>query len=116
MGRYKLVKDEDLNVTGVIINDGTHPVLPQGTCIPAVVGNKDWDKYVEWDVDNDADAAETIDYMAMVRSERDSRMSTMDWRVLRNYQQVANSETPDDDGTAMGLVYVYMKDLRDMPA
>lgn len=115
MARYKLVKDEDLNTTGVIINDGTHPNLAEGTSIPNSTDNRHWVEYVEWEVSNDADAADTIDYMEMMRQERNGYLSAIDWRVIRNYRQVQNSETPTDDATAMGLVYTYMKDLADMP-
>lgn len=117
MGQYKLQKDADLNIIGVIVNDGTHPTLPQGACIPVAVGNKDYDEYVLWDAEegNTPDAADGIDYMARMRGERDSRMNAIQWRIQRNQRQVANSETPTDDGTAMGLVYAYMADLADMP-
>jgi len=115
MSRYKLIKDVDLNVTDVIVNDGTHPTLPEGACIPAVVGDRDYDEYLVWEEENDADAADTIDYMEMMRVERDIRLKAADWRVHRNYQQVTNSDTPSDDASKMGDVYDYMQALRDMP-
>jgi len=115
MGRYKLVKDEDLNITNIIVNDGTHSTLPQGACIPVCVGNKDYDEYLIWEEENNADAADTIDYIVRMRSERTNRMNAMQWRIQRNQRQVANSEIPDDDGTVMGNIYDYMKALADMP-
>ena len=115
MGRYKLVKDEDANITSIIVNDETHPTLPQGTCIPVCVGNKDYDDYLEWDETNDADDADTIDYMVKMRAERDSRMNAMQWRIQRNQRQVANNETPDDADGKMDDIYDYMKDLANMP-
>ena len=98
------------------MNDGTHPTLPKGACIPVSWGNKDYQEYLAWTAKNDADAADTIDYMAQMRSERDSRMNKMQWRIQRNYRQVANGETPDDDDVDMAKVYDYMKDLANMPA
>lgn len=57
-----------------------------------------------------------VDYMALLRQTRDQKLNEMDWRVMRNYTQVAHSETPTDDGTKMAAIYQYQKDLRDFPA
>jgi len=115
MARYKLVKDEDLNLIAVLINDATHPTLSEGTRIPNDTSNRHWQEYLTWEESNDADAADTIDYMAKMRRERDTRMDAMQWRIQRNYRQIQNSETPTDDSAKMTAIYGYMKDLADMP-
>lgn len=115
MARYKLVKDEDGNTTGALINDGTHPELPEGSSIPNKVGNRFWDEYVIWEETNDADAADNIDWMAKMREERTRRINAIEWRIMRNKTQLDNSDTPDDDATKMTAIRTYMQDLRDMP-
>jgi hypothetical protein len=60
-------------------------------------------------------AAAIVDYMSMIRVERDKRIAAIYWRVERNYTQVAGSVTPSDDSTKMTEIYVYLQDLRDMP-
>lgn len=75
------------------------------------------DNIQRWlDVPNTITAwTDPVDYMALMRSERDRRLADIDWRILRNYTQVAHSETPTDDATKMAAIYAYQKDLRDMP-
>ena len=108
MARYKLVKDEDLNTTGVVVNDDTHPTLPEGASIPNCVGNRDWDEYVLWEAEegNTADAADTVDYMARMRSVRDQLLSRCDWT------QITDSPL---SGDAKTNYQTYRQDLRDMP-
>lgn len=106
MARYKLVKDEDLNVTGVIINDETHPILEEGTSIPANTENRFWNEYLEWAESNTADAADTIDYMAKMRVERDRRLSACDWT------HIDDSPLSSEDKTSWAT---YRQSLRDMP-
>ena len=115
MARYKLIQDESLTTTGVLVNDATHPTLPQGTSIPNDTNNRHWAEYLEWAQNNTADAADTIDYMAQMRGERDRRMGAMEWRINRNHRQVNNSETPTDNAAKMTEIYNYMKSLADMP-
>jgi hypothetical protein len=118
MARYKLVKDEDGNTTGVVINDGTHPELPEGASIPNAADNRHWVEYEAWEAEpeNDADAADAIDWMARLRSDRDTKLAAIDWRIMRNKTQLDNSDTPSDDATKMGEVRDYMQTLRDFPA
>ena len=47
--------------------------------------------------------------MDKMRAERDARLEAIGWRVQRNQTQVANSETPDDDGTKMTEIYKEIK-------
>ena len=54
-------------------------------------------------------------FMGQMRQERDRLIDAIQWRVLRNYRQVQNNETPTDDATKMTAIYEYMKDLADMP-
>jgi len=104
MARYQLVKDEDLNIIGVRVNDSTHPELPEGTSIPNSLDNRHWVEYEEWAQSNTADAADTIDYMAMMRSERDQRLAACDWNQSRDV-------TLTNDAAWV----TYRQALRDMP-
>jgi len=113
--RYKLVQDESLATTGVLVNDATHPTLAQGTSIPNDTNNRHWNEYLTWAQTNTADPADTIDYMQRMRDERDRRMNAMEWRINRNYRQTSNAETPTDNATKMTEIYTYMKSLADMP-
>ena len=62
------------------------------------------------------DWVDPTDYMAKLRATRDQKLDEIDWRIIRNYTQVAHSETPTDDGTKMAAIYTYQKNLRDFPA
>ena len=106
MARYKLVKDEDLNVIGVCVNDSTHPTLAEGASIPNDTSNRHWQEYLTWEESNDADAADTIDYMAKMRQERDQRLSACDWT------HIDDSPLSSEDKTSWAT---YRQSLRDMP-
>ena len=60
MARYKnLGSDTPADRTGVIVNDGTHPTLPQGATIPNAAGNKHWQEFLEWEAEpNTPDSAD----------------------------------------------------------
>ena len=115
MSRYKLVKDENLNIVGVVVNDDSHSELPIGSYIPSSVGNRHWDEYVIWNELNAPDEADVVDYMFKMRQERDNRMNAMEWRINRNYRQLQNNEIATDDTSKMTEIYNYMKALADMP-
>ena len=106
MGRYKLLKDDDGNTTGVLINDGTHPNLPQGTTIPNNTDHRLWQEYLEWEESNDADAADTIDWMQRMRDQRDSLLAACDWTGCDDNQLSASVKSEWE---------TYRQDLRDMP-
>lgn len=110
MARYKLVKDEDLNITGVVVNDGTHPRLPEGTSIPNAVGNRDWDEYLVWEATHDADAADTVDYMERMRQDRNNLMDVCDWTQLPDVIAQSRLTTANVDSFA-----TYRQALADMP-
>lgn len=106
MARYKLVKDEDLNITDVRINDASHPVLAEGTVIPNTPGNRYWVQYETWAETNTPDAADTIDYLLRMRTERDLRLSVCDW--------TQGNDSPLIEGDKI-LWATYRQELRDMP-
>jgi len=106
MARYKLIEDENSNATGVIVNDETHPNLPQGACIPANIDNADWQEYLTWEESNDADAADNIDYMQMMRDRRNTLLTACDWTQLSDSPLSAAKKTE---------YQTYRQDLRDMP-
>lgn len=106
MARYKLTKDDDLNLIGVFVADGTHPLLPEGSLILNDEGNMDWVEYEVWAESNTPDPADTIDYMAKMRGERDIRLVACDW--------TQGVDSPLSAGD-IALWATYRQELRDMP-
>lgn len=113
MARYKLVEEEDGTVTGVMVNDATHPELEQGTFIPGTPGNRHWDEYLDWASTNVVDAANSVDWMGRMRSERDQRLAACDWT------QIPDVLISTSGGTlvqaAVDAYAIYRQELRDMP-
>ena len=107
MARYKLMQDEDGNTAGVIVNDGTHPSLPQGASIPNDAANTDWVEYEQWVTDGGtADAADGIDWVERMRGVRDGLLAQTDWTQVSDVALTAQEVT--DCAT-------YRTGLRDMP-
>jgi len=77
MSRYKLVKNAELTLVGVRVNDTTHPTLAYGTFIP--IDSTNWGDYLTWAGSNTADAASVTDFMGLIRIELDQRIADSDW-------------------------------------
>ena len=108
--RYQLFKDrsDGVSIKAVkrILDDGTI------TCIPMVVGNRDYDEYLEWAESNTIEAADALTWDD-IRGKRDTILQTTDWtmipgvsvdqtewgtyrQAIRDIPQTYKDKTPDD--------------------
>ena len=98
--RYQLYKDrsDGVSIKAVkrILDDGTI------TCIPMVVGNRDYDKYLEWAKSNTIEAADALTWDD-IRAKRDTILQSTDWTMIPGASV---------DQTAWGT---YRQNIRDIP-
>lgn len=111
MADYKLVKDKDDNLIGVIrASDGAYipidPKIEGDEDTPSYAGNRDYIAYLSWS--GTADAADpayehTWEY---IRSRRDQKLSSTDWTQVTDVQI---------SGSKVTEFQTYRQDLRDVP-
>ena len=106
MATYKLSKNADgsSDCNEVVIRTNSDGTL---SFIPFNLSNTDYREYLEWAKTNTADPADTptLDQQwAIVRADRDRRLTETDW-----------TQTPDVPQETIWKWKTYRQDLRDIP-